>query len=155
VCSKHHDMWLLKIPGSSTGSLTIKNPGPELAEGPPAPLSSSSRMRGSILCSLFLWIPAYAGMTGESLRNPGPELTEGRPAPLLSSSRMRGSILCSLFLWIPAYAGMTGSGIRQPSLTLPALISVFFRVRPWLKCLFFFFFFSVAKMSFLLLLFRG
>ena len=100
MCSKHHDMWLLKIPGSSTGSLTIKNPGPELAEGPPAPLSSSSRMRGSILCSLFLWIPAYAGMTG--------------------------------------------SGIRQPSLTLPALISVFFRVRPWLKCLFFFFF-SVAN----------
>jgi len=50
-------------------------------------------MRGSILCSLYLWIPAYAGMTGESLRNPGPELAEGRPVALLSSSRMRGSIL--------------------------------------------------------------
>ena len=42
-------------------------------------LLSSSRMRGSILCSLFLWIPAYAGMTGESLRNPVPELVEGCP----------------------------------------------------------------------------
>ena len=46
----------------------------------PAELLSSSRMRGSILCSVYLWIPAYAGMTGESLRNPGPELAEGRPA---------------------------------------------------------------------------
>ena len=37
-------------------------------------------MRGSILCFLFLWIPAYAGMTGESLRNPAPELASGEPA---------------------------------------------------------------------------
>ena len=37
-------------------------------------------LSGSILCSLFLWIPAYAGMTGESLRNPVPELVEGAPA---------------------------------------------------------------------------
>jgi hypothetical protein len=59
----------------------------------PVAFLSSSRMRGSILCSLYLWIPAYAGMTGESLRNPGPELAEGRPVALLSSSRMRGSIL--------------------------------------------------------------
>ena len=49
-------------------------------------------MRGSILCSLFLWIPAYAGMTGESLLNPGPELAEGRPASLIAflSLRLRG-----------------------------------------------------------------
>jgi|694.fasta_scaffold52376_2 hypothetical protein len=33
--------------------------------------------------------------------------------------------------------------LRQPSLTLPALFSVFFRVIPWQKCLFFFLF-SVA-----------
>ena len=46
----------------------------------PAPaLLSSSRMRGSIFGSLFLWIPAYAGMTGESLRNPVPELVEECP----------------------------------------------------------------------------
>ena len=77
-------------------------------------LLSSSRMRGSILCCVYLWIPAYAGMTGESFRNPVPELVEGCPA-LLSSSRMRGSILCSLYLWIPAYAGMTDSDSRQPS----------------------------------------
>ena len=42
-------------------------------------LLSSSRMRGSILCSLYLWIPAFAGMTGESLRNPVPELVEECP----------------------------------------------------------------------------
>jgi hypothetical protein len=42
---------------------------------------SSSRMRGSILCSFYLWIPAFAGMTGESLRNPVPELAEGPHGP--------------------------------------------------------------------------
>ena len=47
-------------------------------------IMSSSRMRGSILCSLYLWIPAYAGMTGASFRNPVPELVEG--AHLLSST---------------------------------------------------------------------
>ena len=74
-----------------------------------------------------------ASSTGSlTVKSPGPELAEGRPVALLSSSRMRGSILCSLYLWIPAYAGMTDSGSRQPSLTLPALISVFFRVIPWL-----------------------
>ena len=90
-----------------------------------------------------LWIPAYAGMTGDSLRNSGPELAEGRPAALLSSSRMRGSILCSLFLWIPAYAGMTGESLRNPVPELvegrptcsrqPSLI-VFLTLRTWRLC---------------------
>ena len=60
MCSKHDDMSVFKIPVA---------------------FLSSSRMRGSILCSLYLWIPAYAGMTGESLRNPVPELVEGRHGP--------------------------------------------------------------------------
>ena len=42
---------------------SLRNLVPELAEGPPVALLSSSRMRGSILCSLYLWIPAFAGMT--------------------------------------------------------------------------------------------
>ncbi len=52
----------------------------------PGPLSSS-RMRGSILCSFYLWIPAFAGMTGESLRNPVPELVEGaQPFVILANA---------------------------------------------------------------------
>ncbi len=76
-------------------------------------------LSGSILCSLYLWIPAYAGMTGESLRNPVPELVEGCPA-LLSSSRMRGSILGfpSVFFRVRPWLILL---LRQPSLTLPAL----------------------------------
>ena len=38
-----------------------------------------------------LWIPAYAGMTGESLRNPVPELAEGPPAPLIAFLSLRTS----------------------------------------------------------------
>ena len=82
-------------------------------------------MRGSILCSLFLWIPAYAGMTGESLRNPVPELAEGPPAPLIAflslrTLRLRGksSLLLLLFRVIPWLMLLP---IVQPSLTLPAL----------------------------------
>ena len=88
-------MWVFKIPASSTGSLTVKNPGPELAEG---------RSRRAFV------ILANAGIHSCSVllpSSPGPELAEGRPVALLSSSRMRGSILCSLYLWIPAFAGMT------------------------------------------------
>ena len=62
--SKHYDMWVFKIPASSTGSLTVKNPGPELAEG-------RSRRAFVILANagihslqlVSLWIAAYAGMT--------------------------------------------------------------------------------------------
>jgi hypothetical protein len=44
-------------------------------------------MRGSILCSFYLWIPAFAGMTGESLRNPVPELVEGaQPFVILANA---------------------------------------------------------------------
>ena len=80
-------------------------------------------LSGSILCSLFLWIPAYAGMTGESLRNPVPKLVEGCPA-LLSSSRMRGSILCfpSVFFRVRPWLILL---LAQSSLTLPALKDLF------------------------------
>jgi len=52
--------------------------------------------RGSILCSLYLWIPAYAGMTGESLRNPVPELVEGPHLHLSTVAHASGSE-CSVF----------------------------------------------------------
>ena len=101
-------------------------------------------MRGSILCSLFLWIPAYARMTGESLRNPGPELAEGRPAALISLRTWRLCGKSSFLLLFPCHSVANAFffflsvffrvipwlmllPIVQPSLTLPALISVFVR----------------------------
>jgi|GEM_PF-6619462 len=53
---------------------------------------SSLRMRGGfILCSLFLWIPAFAGMTGECIRNPVPELASGEPAEPVEGAHLLSS----------------------------------------------------------------
>ena len=50
MCSKHDDMSVFKIPGQFDRLTDRKKPpGPELAEGRPVALLSSSRMRGSIL----------------------------------------------------------------------------------------------------------
>ena len=70
-------------------------------------------MRGSILCSLYLWIPAFAGMTGESLRNPVPELVEGCPRAFVILANAGIHSLQRVSLWIPAYARMTGESLRN------------------------------------------
>jgi putative Ca2+/H+ antiporter (TMEM165/GDT1 family) len=61
---------------------SLRNPGPELAEGPHGPAFVILAYAGiHSLQRVSLWIPAFAGMTGESLRNPVPELAEGPHGP--------------------------------------------------------------------------
>ena len=86
----------LKPPASSTGSLTVKSPGPELAEG---------RSRRAFV------ILANAGIHSCSVllpSSPPPERAEGRPRRafvILANAGIHSLQLVSL--WIAAYAGMT------------------------------------------------
>ena len=80
----------------------------------PGPLSSL-RMRGSILCDLFLWIPAYAGMTGESLRNPSPELVKGDYLLSLTVAYTSGSERFVLFCIIVIQGKIVPKLFKLPS----------------------------------------
>ena len=69
---------------------------------------------------MFLWIPAYAGMTGESLRNPVPELVEECPRTfvILANAGIHSLLSFRVFPWLILL-------LAQSSLTLPALKDMF------------------------------
>jgi hypothetical protein len=117
----------LKSLASSTGSLTVKNPGPELAEGRPAALLSSCVCGDPFLFCIIAFKPTHcAGWVYLFNSHHTKQKTHGTQSMGFKTNINLNQMQCfdSVFFRVSA--------------------SAFFRVIPWQKCLFFFFF-SVAN----------